>query len=130
MWGVLLASPLLSPCAEAAPWACWVTYGGQTQRIDIVNTRVPYAVEPVSIGGRFQFKAVHVRGESLVERIDIHVYRQDASQAVLIQHAQRKPPWPTSSDATHVDLMGEQHLYSGPLERELIYRCGTGLDQP
>ena len=133
-----LAAALLLPavCGTTAATAatdamhCWVTYAGHTQRIPIPITDSPYTVEAVEIGERFRFKALHVKGPDRVERIDIYVYRLDESNAVLIQHAQRTPPWPVAANGRRVDLVGEQHLYSGPLERELSYQCGRGFSPP
>ena len=115
---------------EVHPIFCEVTYAGQTQRIEVLPTTEPYRVKPQSVGDRFLFKALHARVHPQTERLSIYVYRQDSQNAVLIQHIDRLPPFPAPPVGGHVDLFGEQHLYSGELERELIYQCRIMGRQP
>lgn len=122
--GVMAASALLAVLAQAASPAqlvCDVTYAGTTHRVQARPVSEPYEVPSVDIGGRFRFKAVMVQGAGRIERIGIYVYQDTEAQPVLVQHARYLPPYPRG-----VDLTGEQHLYAGPLERELIYRCRLG----
>lgn len=106
--GVLQAAPLLR---------CQVTYAGATQVIEASPVIDPYAVTSVDIGGRFRFKAVMVGSDAQVAYINLYAYIATRRQPVLIQEAKYLPPF------TAVSLTGEQHLYAGPVERELIYRC-------
>jgi len=119
---LLLALP--ARAAEPAPrLRCDVTYAGATQRIEAGPTADPYAVPSVDIGGRFWFKPVVVQGGGRVERIGLYAYVDTEAQPVLIQHARYLPPYPRGRPGQPVDLTGVQHLYAGPLERELIYQC-------
>lgn len=101
---------------------CEVTYAGKTHHLEVPPTQDPYSVESVSIDDRFYFKGVHVQGPGSEPRIAIYVYREGQTQAVLIQQVLLKPPYPRSTTGP-ADLFGEQRLYAGKLERELIYRC-------
>lgn len=101
---------------------CQVTYAGKTTELAVLPSTDPYSVASVSIDDRFFFKAVHVPAGQLEPRIAIYVYREGPQQPILIQHVQLRPPYP-KADQGAADLLGEQHLYAGKLERELIYRC-------
>ena len=101
---------------------CEVTYAGKTHHIEVAPTQDPYSVESVSIDDRFYFKGVHVQGPGLEPRIAIYVHREGPTQSVLIQQVLLKPPYPRATTGP-TDLFGEQRLYAGKLERELIYRC-------
>ena len=138
--GFLLASvltvastPALS-CPTNSDYAisltCHVTYAGETQKIEVCPTFDPYGQEAVNIGHRFLFKAVHVNDKNLNPRIGIYVYFGDKQSPLLIQHVQIRPPSAKLQNGDTVDLIGEQHLYAGPLERELIYRCVAGKKMP
>lgn len=116
--------------APAHRLSCDVTYAGHTQTVVAVVTREPYQVKAQSIGGRFLFKAMQVQTHAHTQRLSVYVYRQDGPQAVLIQHVQRQPPYPVPPPRGRVDLWGEQRLYSGELERELIYTCHLADDAP
>lgn len=108
----VLAGPLLR---------CEVTYADATQVIEARPVADPYAVPSVEIGGRFYFKAVLVGSPEQAERILLYAYFNVEGRPVLIQQAKYLPPFPASPKP--VSLTGEQRLYAGPAERELIYRC-------
>jgi len=136
----LLASVLVLTTAKALPCpttstddiqlTCHVSYAGATQKISICPTHEPYSHESISIGNRFRFKAIHVKNEKLSPRIGIYVYVEDKQQPLLIQHVQIRAPVPEPQNGDLIDLIGEQRLYAGPLERELIYRCVAGKNVP
>lgn len=110
--GFACAAPLLR---------CDVTYAGATHTVQARPVTDPYPVPSVDIGGRFRFKAVMVGDAARVERILIYAYLDTARQPVLVQQAKYLPPFQVT-DAPY-PLTGEQHLYAGPVERELIYHC-------
>lgn len=108
----VLAGPLLR---------CEVTYADATQVIEARPVADPYPVPSVEIGGRFYFKAVMVGSPAQVEHILLYAYLDAGGRPLLIQQAKYLPPFPASPSP--VLLTGEQRLYAGPAERELIYRC-------
>jgi hypothetical protein len=112
-----------APAADTRQLACEVTYAGQTQRIAVTPTADPYRQEAVNIRNRFRFKAVHVQGAEVMPRIGIYVYLEVDPHPLLIQHVTLQPPYPQAAAGARADLVGEQRLYAGRLERELIYRC-------
>ena len=115
--GFGMAQPLpISPLLR-----CSVTYAGSTQTIEASPVTDPYPVASVDIGGRFWFKPVVVGQGSRVDYVKLYAYLDTASQPVLIQEAKYLPPF--SSALAPASLTGEQHLYAGHLERELIYNC-------
>lgn len=118
---MLLLAPL-SGLAEPR-LRCEMTYAGAMQVVEAGPTNQPYATPAVDIGGRFHFKAVMVQGPELISRIALYVYVVTATQPLLIQRALYLSPYPLGPEGQAVDLTGEQRLYAGPLERELIYRC-------
>lgn len=119
----------LAQAASQPQLVCDVTYAGTTHRVQARPVSEPYEVPSVDIGGRFWLKAVMVQGAGRVERIGIYVYRDTEAQPVLVQHARYLPPYPRRVGTRAVDLTGEQHLYVGPLERELSYRCRLGEEK-
>lgn len=108
----VLAAPLLR---------CHVTYAGSVHEIEAAPVADPYPVPSLDIGGRFWFKAVMVGSAAQVERIVLYAYLDAKRQPVLIQQASYLPPFKAS--AHPYPLTGEQHLYAGPVERELSYSC-------
>lgn len=119
-WGISCAA--LSLGASAAPLLrCEVSYAGTTHVIEARPVADPYPVASVDIGGRFRFKAVMVGDATRVDRVLLYAYLDTRKQPLLIQEAKYLPPY-QSSAAPYV-LTGEQHLYAGPVERELIYSC-------
>ena len=119
---VALVGSLLGQSALASPLLrCAVTYAGSTQTIEATPVADPYPVASVDIGGRFWFKPVVVGQGGRVDYVKLYAYLDTASQPVLIQEAKYLPPF--ASAQPPVSLTGEQHLYAGHLERELIYNC-------
>ena len=131
---LLLTSGLLAVPAQAGPvppqLSCDVTYAGATQRVQARPVADPYGVPSVDIGGRFFFKAAMVQGPQAVERITLSVYVDTPSQPVLVQQARYLPPYPRGRGGRPADLTGEQRVYAGPLERELIYQCWLDGGRP
>lgn len=112
MVGVASAEPLLS---------CQVTYAGVTHTVTARPVADPYPVPSVDIGGRFRFKAVMVGDAVQVERVVLYAYLVTRPHPVMIHQAKYLPPYPRS--ASPWPITGEQRLYAGPLERELMYHC-------
>lgn len=107
---------------------CDVSYAGTTHAIEARPVMDPYPVPSVDIGGRFRFKAVMVGSAARVERILIYAYLDTARQPILVQQAKYLPPFRVTDKP--YPLTGEQHLYAGPVERELIYSCTLQGIQP
>lgn len=122
-----LAMALVPLAAAASPrLLCQVTYAGTTRTVVAQPVADPYPVPSLDIGGRFRFKAVMVGrgGDSAaqVDRIALYAYRtDDLPQPLLIHQAKYLPPFGLTGQP--LALTGEQRLYAGPLERELIYSC-------
>jgi hypothetical protein len=110
--GLATAAPLLT---------CQVTYAGSTHTVLARPVADPYPVPSVDIGGRFGFKAVMVGDAGHVSRILLYAYQDATPHPVLIHQAKYLPPYPRSAQPW--PITGQQHLYAGPLERELIYSC-------
>lgn len=110
--GVAVAEPQLT---------CLVTYAGATQTVLARTVADPYSVPSVDIGGRFGFKAVMVGDATQVSRIVLYAYQDTKPHPVLVHLAKYLPPYPRTVQPWA--LTGQQHVYAGPLERELIYRC-------
>lgn len=130
-WGLMA---WLAACVPLAALAtprlnCQVTYAGTTHTVTASPTADPYTVPSVDIGGRFRFKAVMVGQGAQVDRIALYAYRtDDLPQPLLIHQAKYLPPFARSSQP--LALTGEQRLYAGPLERELIYSCNLEGQTP
>ena len=108
--------------AAAAPLLrCQVTYAGTTHTVDTRPVTDPYTVPSAEIGGRFLFKPVMVGSAQRIDYIKLYAYLDASRQPVLIQQANYFPPFKRS--AKPYLLTGMQHLYGGPVERELIYSC-------
>ena len=124
-----LASLFIPHAVFAAPLLqCHVAYAGTTHVIEAAPVADPYRVPSVDIGGRFRFKAVMVGSVEKIDRILLYAYLDTSSQPILIQQIKYLPPFKAS--ATSYPLIGEQHLYAGPAERELIYSCSLeGISQ-
>ena len=119
-WGLVFAT--LSLSVSAAPLLrCQVSYAGTTHTVEAHPVADPYPVPSVDIGGRFRFKAVMVGSAARIQHIALYAYLDASRQPLLIQEAKYFPPFKAST--TPYELTGEQHLYAGPVERELIYRC-------
>jgi hypothetical protein len=126
---LVLAGLFLHHTVFAAPLLrCQVTYAGTTHAIEATPVADPYPVASVDIGGRFRFKAVMVGTAAHVDYIKLYAYLDAARQSILVQQATYRPPFQISS-APYL-LTGEQHLFSGPVERELMYSCTLEGVQP
>ena len=100
---------------------CQVTYAGTTHPVQARVVQDPYSVPSVEIGGRFLFKPVIVGRGQRIDYIKLYAYLDAKRQPVLLQEAKYLPPFKAS--AAPYLLTGEQRLYGGPVERELIYSC-------
>ena len=105
--------------AQASRLQCAVTYAGSTHTVQAEPVLDPYPVPSVDIGGRFRFKPIVVGSAQRVDRVLIYAYLVDGAQALPIHQAKFLPPFALAPQS----LTGQQHLYAGPLERELIYSC-------
>jgi len=115
--------------AQATPFLhCEVTYAGATQVVHAVPVADPYEVAPVDIAERFLFKVVMTATRGRLDHVLIHTYLQQEPRPVLLQQAKYFAPF--NPRRQPVLLTGEQHIYGGPIERELIYRCWLGGIQP
>lgn len=112
-------------CAAFASPAleCEVTYAGHTQTVVAHPVADPYPVPAVDIAGRFRFKPIVVGDDRRIRRVLIYVYLETDAQPVLIQQAKYLPPFPGADASGSMALTGQQYLYAGALERELIYQC-------
>ena len=119
LWTSAQASPQLS---------CDVTYAGKTHVLKALPVSDPYSVEAVDIGGRFFFKMVMVGRAAKVDHILVYAYLDQEPRPVIMQESKYLPPFRVT--AQPYLLTGEQHLYAGPIERELIYRCWLGGVEP
>jgi hypothetical protein len=125
----VLAGLLLHQAAFAAPLLrCHVTYAGSTQMIEASPVADPYPVPSVDIGGRFRFKAVMVGSDTQLDYIKLYAYLDASRQPLLVQEAIYRPPF--KATPTPFPLTGEQHLFAGPVERELVYSCTLEGVQP
>ena len=115
LWTSAQASPQLS---------CDVTYAGKTHVLKALPVSDPYSVEAVDIGGRFFFKMVMVGRAAKVDHILVYAYLDQEPRP----ESKYLPPFRVT--AQPYLLTGEQHLYAGPIERELIYRCWLGGVEP
>ncbi len=107
--------------AAAPLLRCQVTYAGTTHTLEARAVTDPYSVRSVEIGGRFLFKPVMVGTARRIDYIKLYAYLDASRQPVLIQEAKYLPPFRRS--AKPYVLTGIQHLYAGPVERELLYHC-------
>ena len=102
---------------------CELTYGGDTQKLSVSPVSDPYAVPSVDVAGRFRFKPVLVGQGASVSHVSLYVYLDTERQPILIQQATYRPPFAPPAQSGPIALTGRQHLYAGPVERELIYSC-------
>jgi hypothetical protein len=126
-------------CALGALWTgqaragaelhCDVTYAGATEHLVARPVPDPYTVPATDIRGRFRFKAVLVGTPDSVERVNLYVYQNTPQQPVLVQQARYLPPFARLAGGA-APLTGQQRLYAGPMERELIYSCTLEGLQP
>jgi hypothetical protein len=125
---VLACLSLAAPVWSDARLRCDVTYAGSTQVIEAAPVVEPYPVPSVDIGGRFRFKAVMVGAGSRVDYVKVYSYLDTRKQPLLIHEAIYLPPF--DAGAAAYPLTGTQHLYAGPVERELMYSCTLQGVQP
>jgi hypothetical protein len=112
----------LSLAAMAAPQLqCEVSYAGATRTVRADPVGDPYQAVSTDIAGRFRFKPVVVGTAQQVERVLVYVAVQAAQQPVPVQQVKYLGPFVPGAGT--LPLTGEQRLYAGPLERELIYSC-------
>ena len=126
---LLLTGLMVGSAACADPMLrCDVNYAGSTQVIETSPVADPYPVASVDIGGRFWFKAVMVGHATQVDYIKLYAYLDTRQQPLLIQEVKYLPPFQFTQ--TPYLLTGTQHLYAGPVERELVYSCTLQGVQP
>ncbi len=118
---------LAAGCA-ASVWAqarldCQLGYGGDTQIVSASPVDSAYAVPSVDVAGRFRFKPVVVGQGAEVKHVSLYVYVETERQPILIQQVTYLPPFAPPAHTGPIGLTGRQHLYAGPVERELIYSC-------
>ncbi len=122
LW-VAVCLGVAGPAFASARLDCELTYGGDTQRVTAQPVTDPYTVPSVDVAGRFLFKPVLVGAGANVSHVSLYVYVDTERQPVLIQQATYRPPFAASAQSGPIALTGRQHLYAGPVERELIYSC-------
>ncbi len=130
---LLGAALLVGAGAQAAPLLrCELTYAGRTSTVEARPVTDPYRVpaQPVGEFGRFHFQPVLVGEGERIDRIALYVYMSAAPQPLLIQQAKYLPPFAPAGHSGPLPLTGEQRLYAGPMERELIYQCHLHGVQP
>ena len=126
---LLMAGLLEAHTALASPsLRCELTYAGTTQLVQATPVADPYPVASVDIGGRFWFKPVMVGEGDRLDYVKLYTYLATHKQPLLLQEAIYRPPF-QSGESPHA-LTGEQHLYGGPVERELTYSCTLQGVQP
>lgn len=126
--GALCAAVLSLAHADDALLRCQVTYAGATREVHAQPRPDPYDAPRVDIDGRFAFKPVLVGLGKRVDYIVLYAYVDTPRGPVLIQQATYRPPFPATP--TPLPLTGTQHLYAGPVERELMYHCTLEGHQP
>ena len=103
--------------AAGSTLRCDVTYAGTVHPLRFEATSQPYAVAPIDIAGRFLFKGV-LLSDKKPAHVSLYVYLQQEPRPYLLQHA----IYPALTGRGQ-SFTGEQHVYGGTLERELMYRC-------
>ena len=121
--GLALALVCGPAAADELRVQCDLTYAGATQTVVARPVADPYTVPSVDVRGRFRFKPVVVGSPGQIERVNLYVYLQTPAQPVLVQQAKYLPPFDGPPDGRPLRLTGEQRVYAGSLERELIYNC-------
>jgi hypothetical protein len=110
--------------ATSAVLQCTFLYGGSDQKALFPATQDPYNVQPISIAGRFAFKAVHLSEPADLASVNLYTYEQDGDSFVLLHQSKYRAPYPS---ARHFDarygFTGRQFAYSAA-GRELEYWCG------
>jgi len=120
-WGLTLLLGLGGAALAQPQLTCQVTYAGATQTVVARPVADPYPVASVDIGGRFWFKPIVVGTAQKIDRILVYSYLDTPTQPLLVHQVKYLPPFPASKTA--LPITGQNHVYGGPLERELIYSC-------
>lgn len=123
-----VAACLCLPSMAGALLQCDVSYAGTTHKLKAKPTLDPYTVQPIDIGGRFFFKMVLTETNAKLDHVLIYAYLDQEPRPLILQQAKYKGPFPIS--AQPYLLTGEQHVYGGPIERELTYSCWLSTDAP
>jgi len=127
--GMLVLMAFLSLPSMASPLLqCDVSYAGTTHKLKATSTKDPYTVEPIDIGGRFFFKMILTESNAKLDHVLIYAYLDQQPRPLLLQQAKYFGPFPNTQQA--FALTGEQHVYGGPIERELIYSCWLSTVSP
>ncbi len=124
----LLSACFILPSVAGHLLQCDVSYAGTTYKLKATPTQDPYSVPTVDIGGRFFFKMVLTETNSKLEHVLIYAYLDQQPRPVLLQQAKYAGPFPNSPKP--YALTGEQRVYGGPVERELIYSCWLSTVSP
>jgi hypothetical protein len=118
----VLAVLLVGNAVAAEPrLSCQVSYAGTTHTVLAQPVLDPYPVPSVDIGGRFKFKAVVVGAAQSIDRILLYTYLDVNPHPVLVHQAKYLPPF--TADGLAGPFTGQQFVYGGPQERELMYSC-------
>ena len=125
---LLITACAAVPCVASHLLQCDVTYAGLTHKLKATPTQDPYSVPAVDIGGRFFFKMVLTEQQSKLEHVLIYAYLDQQPRPVLLQQAKYSGPFLNSTKP--YALTGEQRVYGGPVERELIYSCWLSTTAP
>jgi hypothetical protein len=123
-WALTAVFCLATSCFAAPALRCEVTYAGLKHHIKAAPVADPYTVKGVDILGRFFFKPVLLEAQGKLSHVLIYVYLQQEPRPLILQQARYVGPFSVSSEP--YSLTGEQHVYGGPIERELIYNCWLG----
>jgi len=125
-----LAGLWAGQAAQAMALRCDVTYGGTTHQVVATPVQDPYVQSAVDIADRFLFKPVVVGSGQKIDRVNLYVYLSTRAQPVLVQQAKYLPPFRWPADGAPLSLTGQQYLYAGTLERELMYSCALDRGLP
>jgi hypothetical protein len=112
---------LATSCFAAPSLRCDVTYAGLKHHVKAVPVTDPYTVQGVDILGRFLFKPVLLEAQGKLSHVLVYVYLKQEPRPLILQQAKYLGPFFVNSEP--YSLTGEQHVYGGPIERELIYNC-------
>ena len=124
----LLSACFILPSVAGHLLQCDVSYAGTTYKLKATPTQDPYSVPTVDIGGRFFFKMVLTETNSNLEHVLIYAYLDQQPRPTLLQQVKYAGPFPNSPKP--YALTGEQRVYGGPVERELIYSCWLSTVSP
>jgi hypothetical protein len=124
----LLSACFVLPSVAGHLLQCDVSYAGTTYKLKATPTQDPYSVPTVDIGGRFFFKMVLTETNSKLEHVLIYAYLDQQPRPTLLQHVKYAGPFPNAPKP--YALTGEQRVYGGPVERELIYSCWLSTVSP